>query len=698
MKKRILFVLILVLIVVIGYGIFENLILELPPLSLLEDYEPSLVTEIYSRNNEIVDELYIEKRKFVHLKDIPVDLQNAIIAVEDTDFFRHWGINIKGIIRAMWKNIRAGRIVQGGSTLTQQLAKVMFLTRERTLKRKIKELLLAILLEERYSKQEILEFYLNQIYFGKGAYGVEQAAKVYFNKSVKDLNLAECALLAGLPRAPARYSPFKNLPRAYRRRAIVLKRMRKLGFISEEEEKEARATPIVVVPPSERQKIGAYFVEEIRKYLEEKYGYNMMYKAGLKVYTTMDLKIQEIAERVLNESLDKFDEEKLKEIKRKLEKGIEVPFGIIEEIDEEGNKIEKVEVKVQGAVIVMDPKSGEILAIVGGRNFRESKFNRAFQARRQPGSSFKLFTYTCAIDKGYTVVSKLDDTPRAYIYEMGKWKLLSKTTDLSDVGPEILTRIDPDKIWIPQNYTNKYRGETLLFDALRRSVNVCAVDLIMRIGPLEVLKYARSMGITSPIAPTPSLTLGGYEVTLLEMVKAYACIANRGVKTEPFFISRIEDNEGNILEVNTTREQRVISEKTAYIVLWLLQQVCKNGTGWYTKYLGRPRAGKTGTTNMFTDAWFIGFTPQLICGVWVGYDKKYTLGKRKSGGVVAAPIWTKIMKEALEGKPVFDFIPPSGIVFVPIDKKTGLRTFPDSPDAILAPFISGTEPVEFSVE
>jgi len=698
MKKKLIISFLIIFIIVLGYIFFENLLSELPPLEALEEYQPSLTTKIFDRNNRLIDELYVERRTLIHLKDIPVDLQNAIIAIEDTDFFHHWGINLKGIIRALIRNLKAGRIVQGGSTLTQQLSKVMFLTYERTFKRKLKELLLSILLEERYSKQEILEFYLNQIYFGKGAYGVEQAAKLYFNKSVKDLDLSECALIAGLPRAPNRYSPYNNLPLAYRRRAIVLRRMRELGFITKEQEIKAREKKIVLLPPSEREKIGSYFVEHIRQYLEDKYGYNAMYKAGLKVYTTMDIDIQKIAEEVLKKHLERFDEEKLKEIKRKIKKSEDVPFGIVISTDASGNVKEELEVKVQGALMIMKVSTGEILAMIGGRDFKESKFNRILQARRQPGSSFKLFTYTTAIDKGYTVVSKLDDSPRAYIFERGKWKLLSRTTDLSDISPEVLSKINPERIWIPQNYSDKYGGETLLFNALRRSVNVCAVDLIMKISPLEVIKYARTMGITSPLAPTPSLTLGGYEVTPFEMIRAFNIIANQGVKVEPFSILRIEDSEGNILEVNTTKESRVLSKQISYIVCWLLQQVCKNGTGWYTKYLGRPRAGKTGTTNMFTDAWFIGFVPDIICGVWVGYDKLYTLGNRKAGGVVSAPVWTEIMKKILEGKPVLDFPVPEGIVFVPVDKKTGLRTFPDSPDAIMAPFISGTEPVEFEME
>ncbi|HLD29447.1 MAG TPA: penicillin-binding transpeptidase domain-containing protein, partial [bacterium] len=296
------------------------------------------------------------------------------------------------------------------------------------------------------------------------------------------------------------------------------------------------------------------------------------------------------------------------------------------------------------------------------------------------------------------VVTRLEDSPRAYIYEQARWKLLSRTADLSDIPVDILSRIDPERIWIPQNYDPEYHGEMFLMDALRRSVNVCAVDLVMRLDPLNVIQMARRLGITSPLAPSPSLTLGGFEVTLIEMVRAYAVIPHEGIMVEPFAVFRVEDNNGNVLESNSSQETRVLTPQVSYVICWLLQQVAERGTGWYTKYLGRPRAGKTGTTNNFTDAWFIGFTPALICGVWTGYDQQVTLGSKKAGGVVSAPIWTDFMKKALEGSPQLDFKVSEGVSFVPVNRYTGLKTFPDDPGVMLVPFIAGTEPAEFHRE
>ncbi|MBU3956385.1 PBP1A family penicillin-binding protein [bacterium] len=681
-----------------AFGVVRFFTKDLPDIDVLQEYAPPIITKLYDRHEKEFAEFYLERRVVTPITEIPVDLQNAILAIEDTSFFHHWGINPKRIVKAFLVNLQRGRIAQGASTITQQLAKVLFLTRERTISRKIKEVFLAIQLEKKYSKQEILQYYLNQIYFGSGAYGVESASKVYFEKSVRNLNLAECALLAGLPRAPTKYSPFTSLKKAYQRRGLVLKRMLEEKMINDEQYIDASCEPIAMKGADELRETGAYFKEYVRQYLEEHYGYNAIYKAGLKVYTTLDYGMQVIAEEELEKRLAEFDNEKAKQVLsgRIKDKLFEVTSET--EKDDSGAEYEKLSIlpQVQGALLAMDPRSGEILAMIGGRDYALSQFNRAVQANRQPGSGFKIFTYTAACDNGYTVVSELEDAPIAYFQEGIKWKLLSRTTDLSDLDPQFLINIPPDKIWIPSNYSETYAGKTLLIDAITQSKNLCAVDLIQRIGPELVIKYARKMGVKGDLLPIPSLTLGACEVTLSEIVTAFGIIANEGVKVTPYGIAKITDSSGNLLEINGPKPEKCISPQTAYIMNWLLQNVAEHGTGAGTRSLGRPRGGKTGTTNMFTDAWFTGFIPDVVCGVWTGYDDNITLGKRQSGAVMAVPVWTAFMKRITESRPISDFHPPDGINFVPIDQNTGKRALPDNPDAILMPFITGTEPLRYN--
>ncbi|MCD6423739.1 MAG: PBP1A family penicillin-binding protein [Elusimicrobia bacterium] len=694
MKKKFVFYakafLLLLILWFCGFLILKYFTKDLPDIRKLEQYTPPIITHLFDRNGKEFGQFFVERRTLIPISEIPVNLQNAVLAIEDVNFFKHWGIYPKRILKAIFVNIKEGRIAQGASTITQQLAKVMFLTYERTFARKIREVILAFQLEKKYSKQEILQFYLNQIYFGHGCYGIASASRFYFNKDVKDLNLAECALLAGLPKAPNKYSPLNSLKKAYRRRQLVLSRMLEEDMIDEKQYIEANSTPIIIIPKSERKEVASYFKEYIRQYLEKKYGYNAIYKAGLNVYTTLDLDMQIAAEEALEEHLRKFDEEKIEKYEKGELKDKEL-FTV--EYDEEGNA--SITPYIEGSLLAMEVETGEILAMVGGRDFSKSQFNCAVQAKRQPGSAFKLFTYTAAIDNGYTVVSKLKDEPVAFFQEGIKWRLLSRTTDLSDLDPEFILHIPPEKIWIPSNYEGDYRGEMLLVDALTYSRNLCAVDLILKITPQLVVEYARRMGIKEELLPIPSLTLGACEVTLLEMTRAFGIIANEGVMLEPYAILKIEDASGNILEVNSPQPRKCLSSQTAYIMNWLLQNVAERGTGWYTKYLGRARAGKTGTTNNFTDAWFIGFTPDIVCGVWTGYRENISLGKRKSGAVMAVPIWTKFMKKAHENIPPRDFHAPTGINFVPINSKTGKRALPDDPDAVLMPFISGTEPTEY---
>lgn len=657
----------------------SKLIDELPPISNLESFKPSIVTKIYDKDGNIISELFIERRVLVPLKDTPADLQNAFIAIEDNDFYEHWGISTKGILRAFVINFLKGKVSQGGSTITQQLAKTIFLTSERTITRKIKEMLLTVQLEHEYTKEEILQLYINQIYFGAGGYGAESASKIYFGKSVKDINLAEAALIAGLPKAPNYYSPLKNLEIAKNRRAVVLSRMRDLGFITKEQEEEANNQTL----PDKRQlpdrSSGHYFIEYLRILLEPKYGTNVLHKEGLSVYTTLDSKMQAAAEKALSESLDNFDTQQSEFFKK-------------EQIDPK---------KVQGALIAIDPKTGAIRAMVGGRDFKETKFNRAIQAKRQAGSSFKPFLYTAAIDsKIMTPATILEDKPVVYAFDGKMWNIASRNTHYVEVLAEKMTSdelIDPMKIWTPANYGGKFRGEMTLRRAIAKSVNICAIETIEKVTPSKVIDYARMMGIKSPLVNSLSLALGSSDVTLQEMVSAIGTLASGGIQTEPYFITKIIDKDGKILENNIPNEKEVLTPQTSYIMTNLLKGVVERGSGIRARELGRPCAGKTGTSNDSIDAWFIGYTPQLAAGVWVGYDDRTSLGKNATGGNTACPIWTSFMKNALAGYPIRDFAQPKGIEWALIDPATGLLALSKTPGAYLESFLEGTAPTTYSI-
>ncbi len=726
MKKRYLITIAIastaVVIFLGGWFFVLHLSRDLPSTTTLIQYRPNLVTKIFDIRGNLIDELFMERRTLVPLSEIPVDLQNAVLAIEDTNFFNHWGMDIMGVIRAFIKNFKAGHVVQGGSTITQQLAKVIFLTPERSLIRKIKELLLAMYIEREFSKEEILQLYLNQIYFGEGAYGVNAASKVYFNKSVKDLDLSECAMLAGLPRAPSAYSPENNIRLAYRRRAIVLRRMKSVDFITPEDEINANCTALPIKTYEKKVKTGSYFVEHIRRKLLPEFGMNKLYKGGLQIYTTLDLKMQEISEETLVSSLEMFDEIKKRELKEELMK--EHHLSNMDDIELSTSVFHEI----QGALVSIDPRNGQIRAMVGGRSFETSEFNRVTQAKRQPGSGFKPFIYTAAIDLGFSAATILHDEPRVYYNDAVNWKLLANTTNIeqldidfselselkeelsefdqstetihSDEFKEILAKAEnleklKEKIWAPQNYYKRFRGEVTLRNGIVKSINLATVDLIDRIRPVTALYYARKMGIKSKLPRTLSLALGSGDLAPIELASAYCVFANQGIRTKPYAIIRIEDYAGNTIRENAPEEKQVLSPQTNYIMVNLMQQVCNYGTGWYTKRLKRPHAGKTGTTNDFSDAWFTGYVPNLVTSVWVGYDDRRTLGKKKAGGVIAAPIWTKYMKKVLEHTPILDFPVPNGLVFINFDPDTGKLATAQSEHAVLQPFIKGTEPEEY---
>lgn len=644
----------------VGSGYFIAALQELPRIDQLKNYQPSLMTKVYSDDGEVIAEFFRERREIVSLSDIPLSLREAFIALEDQNFYQHHGIDIKRIFKAVWIDLITWSRSQGASTITQQLARSLFLTPKKTISRKIKEIILAIQIEKRYSKDEILRMYLNQIYFGQGVYGVGEAASFYFGKKVSELNLAESALLAGIPRNPSYYSPLNHLSNALRRKNFVLKRMREVGFISKEEEAKAKKIPIKIVGFSENKKRGnvyyaPYFVECVRKKIAQKYGYEMLWRGGLKVYTTLNLKMQQAAEDAL------------------------IPY--------------LKEKNFQGALLAMDPHTGFIKAMVGGRNFNESQFNRATQAYRQTGSAFKLFTYTAAIDsKRFTPVSSFYDAPISFKYTKG----IRKSGEIKRER----------KLWSPQNYEKHYWGKVFLWQMFAHSINVASVELLQKVGVGKVINYAKKMGIDSHLNHDLTLTLGSSSLNLLEIVRGYATIANYGIKMKPILIQKIKDSKGNILEENFPSGEAVISSQTSFIMIDLLKKVIDYGTGKRVRWLGfdRPCAGKTGTvgwpgekdTDKTMDAWFIGFTPDLVAGVWIGKDDGSPLGEKLTGSAAAIPVWTKFMKESLKGKPAKDFPSPPGIVFKKIDIKTGLLATPESKEALWFAFLKGTSPQNHS--
>ena len=731
---------------------------DLPDVLSLKNYKPNLITEVYDDGNKLISEFYIERRVLLPLNNITPMMKLATLAVEDDQFYKHKGFNFKRIAGALWSNIKAGGVVEGGSTITQQITKTMFLTPERTLFRKIREAILATRIEKNFSKDEILEIYLNQIYYGHSAYGVEAAALVYFGRHVNELTLSEIAMIVGLPRAPKLYSPYFSPERAKNRRNHVLKRMESLGHITHEEAEDAVKSDLKLKERGERKNFAPYFSEYIRQYVEDKYGSSGLYKGGLKVYTTLKTEHQEAAESAVEEGLREIDKRlgyrgplgnvkplgqyidwrKVDEIEQKnfpdgrernenralgvvtevmpekvfvstkdtrgyiyvkdmewahkhdpavdalsfgkaknanevLKVGNVIDIKILEEKDKKGNLKFALEQEpvIQGALLCIEPATGFVSAMVGGYDFHKSKFNRAIQAQRQPGSAFKPIVYSASFEKGFTPASVFIDSP-------------------------IIFEEKDEENWKPANFEEKFYGPTNLRTALTHSRNVITIKLLQSMGVKHILEYARRLGIKSYLTPDLSLALGTSGVTLYELTSAYGVFSNKGIKTEPMAIKSITDKDGNLLEENKPQEERVISEELAFITTNILQSVVQEGTGWRAKTLGRPVAGKTGTTNNYMDAWFLGYTPDLIAGVWVGMDKDEPIGKNETGARAANPIWVRFMEKALKGMPVKNFQIPTGVVFTKIDKKTGLLATPETTDMVLECFVEGTEPTEFS--
>lgn len=641
------------------FGAYQYFSRDLPSTARLEMIEPALKTQVLADDGSVVGEFYIEDRALVRLEDIPKPLIDAVIAVEDRKFYSHWGVDIFGIARALITNIRSGRVLQGGSTITQQLGRNLFDMFENTLSRKIKEALLAIRIERAYSKDEILELYLNQIYFGAGAHGVEAAARVFFGKHASELNIGEAALIAGLPKNPRDYSPIYNLERSLQRRDVVLAAMVDNGTLRAEDAERIKQEPIVTkTSRDEKSDFAAYFLEEVRKYLEQKYGADRVYHDGLRVYTALDPYLQHVAEDSLEVQMQRM------ETWRKYPNDKARYDSLFAKGEHQGPPD-----YLQSAVVAIDVNTGFVKAMVGGRSFKQSKWNRATQATRQPGSAFKPFIFLSAIENGYTPADIVLDAP-------------------------IVLDLPNGDVWKPSNFTERFEGEVSLRHSLNFSINIAAIRLLMALGPISAINYAHKLGIKSNLENVYALALGVSEVTLLELTNAYATIAAGGVRCEPLIVKKVVDREGKVLEENSAYREEVLDPRTNYMITNLLESVVNEGYGRNARLFGfkEPAAGKTGTTDLCTDAWFVGFTPELAVGVWSGFDEKVSMGRRMTGARVSLPTWTEVMKAYYRDHRGEEFYVPDGIIHRVICEETGLLATSDCTKIRREVFIDGTEP------
>lgn len=720
----------------------------IPSIEELKQFNHAAGTRIYSDDDVLIGELKIEKGIFVPLDRMPKNIVNAVVAVEDSRFWKHKGIDYIAIARAVVKDVIHASLKEGGSTLTQQLAKVVFLSPEKTVKRKIMEASLAIQIENNLSKREILELYLNKVYFGHGAYGVEMASKVYFGKSVNHLTLAEAALIAGLVKAPTLYSPFNDLSKAKDRQAIVLARMEEEGYINKSERTAALAQPLYLASPKKGIEANSYFIDYVKKYLEEKYGLDTVYKGGMKVYTTLNRGMQISAVAAVQAGLKEVDKRRgwrgplerkkdvdfEKELKAKELPGTvainpgDIYSGLVLKVSDkealiktrgvvgklsikdamwasrtiakEGSikniqnftlpkilrpgDIVKVSIKsivnkniqlaleqdpeVEGALVSVEPYSGFIRAMVGGYDFTRSDFNRAILAKRQPGSAFKPVIYAAAMDNGFTPASIINDEPVSYVGgAKGEWN--------------------------PENYDHKFYGPTRLREALAYSRNVVTVKLVDTMGIDNLINFARTVGFDGDIPRNLSIALGSLNVTPFQLALIYDVFASNGMKVKPISIKYITDKKGRVLESNEPNPEQTISPQTSFLITSMMQDVIKYGTGWRAKALGFPVAGKTGTTNDYKDAWFVGYSSGLVSCVWVGFDNFKTLGSLETGARAASPIWVSFMQNALHGSSE-GFSQPEGIVSAVIDPKTGLLSRDEA--GIREYFKDGTQPKQLS--
>ncbi|MBF0558076.1 MAG: PBP1A family penicillin-binding protein [Nitrospirae bacterium] len=731
----------------------------IPSISELKNYRSTNGTKVYADDDSLIGEFKVEKGIFVPYEKIPDNVKNAVIAVEDSRFWHHSGIDYIGIARALFQDIIHASLKEGGSTITQQLAKIMFLSPEKTIKRKLREAQLAVKLEKELSKKEILEMYLNKVYLGHGAYGIEMASRVYFGKSAMQLSLPEAAMLAGLVKAPSNYSPYNDLVKAKERQEVVLGRIEDAGYITASQRAAAKAAVLSLSSLRANTDTYNYFLEYVRQQLEQKYGVETVYKGGMKVYTTLSKNAQLHAQRALQDGLREIDKrrgwrgpvghkdlmkEDTSEHKAYFTASAgDISTGVVESVDsreavvkargltgkllagdalwagnvavkgarnaESSNKLRLTDIlhrgdiiwvkfksiggknvtfsleqepDIEGAVVALEPETGYVKAIVGGYSFTRSEFNRAINALRQPGSAFKPIIYAAALEHNFTPASIIDDSPVSY--------------------PG-----GPGGTWRPENYDRQYYGPTRLREALAYSRNIVTVKLVEAVGIDTVIAFARDAGVQTNLPRELTIALGSVSIAPMELAATYATFANGGIKMNPISIKYITDAAGNVLESNDPEGVEAVTTQSAFLITSMMKDVIRYGTGMRAD-IGRVAAGKTGTSNDYKDAWFVGYTPQLVGCVWVGYDDmRKSLGRGEVGGRAAAPIWANFMRNTLAGEPVEDFQMPEGIVRLPIDPATGLLAH-DEPTTILGwiqhtetPkvyefFKEGTQPTEYS--
>jgi penicillin-binding protein 1A len=640
-----------------------------PSVDILEEYQPRQTSKLYAADGRFIAELGLERRTLLKLDQIPPLVRSAFVLTEDKRFYRHHGVDFLSIPRALWIDVRRRSFAEGFSTITMQLARNIFperLSREKSLIRKLKEIKVARAIEARYSKEKILELYLNQIALGNQAFGVETAAQRYFGKSARDLNIAEAAMLAGLPKAPERYNPRRSPERAIQRRNTIIEIMRDQGAISDADASLAKAYPLQLARKSEAGDVAPYFVEWIRQQLEQQFG-QRLYEQGLKVYTTLDVDLQSAAERALENQL------------RAVEAGKYGPYRhetfeayLSKASERAGEPAAGNSPYLQGAFIAMDPRTGAVRALVGGRDFDDSKFNRATQALRQPGSTFKPVVYADAIQNGRPPSYIIDDSP----------------VSIPQAG---------GGVWTPQNYEGKFDGPMPMRRGLYQSRNIIAIKLGMELGAQSVIDMARKFGITTPIPPYPSIAIGAADVYPIEMIAAYSAFATLGTRATATGIVRVENAQGNVLWEPRPDHAPVMSPEEAWLMVSMMKDVVQRGTaaGSVGSQFHLPAGGKTGTTNDGTDVWFIGYTSDLVAGVWMGLDKPKSIKGNAQGGLLAAPAWTAFMKEVYRRKPAPpDWPRPEGIVTREIDPATGLLAGPGCSGTVTEFFIAGTDPTQ----
>ena len=696
-----LFVLLILLAAVAGAvsGFLLVYSTDLPQVTELEHYRPATITQLYDDQNRVVGQFALQRRVIDGYNDFPKVLRDALISTEDKEFEQHWGVDVWRVFGAAWRDVMLDSKAQGASTLTMQLARNLFLSPDRNFRRKMQEVMLSIQIERRFTKPQIFTLYANQIYLGHGVYGFEAGANYYFSKKAKDLTLEEAAVLAGLPKAPNAYSPINNPERAIRRRNLVINNMLEDGKITAAEAERAKTAPLVLKLQAEPNDIAPYFVEEIRQYLEKKYGSEQVHEGGLRVYTGLNMEMQHAAQEAVRDGLAVYERrhgwkgnllnvvangetlatyhhidwdgnietgsyvhalvtdvepmaatikfakyearlgpEELKWTRHTSpEQVLKTGDLVYVKVDELNGSASRVSLQqesgVQGSLMALDNSSGDVKAMVGGRDFEQSKFNRATQALRQVGSSFKPYIYTAAIDQGMTPDDTVLDAP---------------ITFSTSSGP-----------YTPHNYDGKFEGVITFRHALAESRNIPALKVTERVGGIKtVIDYARRFGITAPLLPYLPIALGAADITLAEQTAAFTTFPNDGVRVVPRYIRKVTDYDGRVLEDDYPEVREVVSARTARIMVTMLREVILHGTGFQASKLNHPLGGKTGTTNDFTDAWFVGFSPSITCGVWVGFDEKKTLGNKETGAVAALPIWMDFMRVALKGRESEDFAAP----------------------------------------